>query len=124
MIITEFFAQLRVLGFYDEVRKGGGEALRLDIQGQWFIIVRDDELRIPDGSRPIFIGLNATDGTQLDSRLAPSFKSAMAIINRIMSGLDVPVPIRERQFGGFQVMDAPPRKDPHMRMPSSKEYGI
>ena len=50
MIITEFFAHLRALGFYDDTRDGAREALRLDLQGRGYLLIMDDSLPWTAGS--------------------------------------------------------------------------
>lgn len=85
MLITEFFAHLKALGFYDDVREGSREALRLDLHGKGaYLIVTDDSLRIPDGTKPIFVGLYAKDGRQVESRVVTSFQAACSCINRML----------------------------------------
>lgn len=85
MLIIEFFAHLKALGFYDDVRAGSREALRLDLPGKGaYLIVTDDALRIPDGTRPIFVGLYSKDGRQLESKVVTSFQSACSCISRMV----------------------------------------
>lgn len=86
MTITEFFAHLRDLGFYDDVSTGACEALRLDLQqNRGYLLVTDDDLRIPDGTKPIFVGSYAIDGGQIESRMVPSLRAALACIHRLLS---------------------------------------
>lgn len=85
MIITEFFAHLKALGFYDDIRAGSREALRLDLPGKGaYLIVTDDALRIPDGTKPILVGLYSTDGRLVESRVVTSFQAAFSCINRML----------------------------------------
>ncbi|MCK6471414.1 MAG: hypothetical protein L6R28_06680 [Planctomycetes bacterium] len=86
MTITEFFAHLRDLGFYDDGSTSACEALRLDLQqDRGYILVTDNDLRIPDGTKPIFVGSYAIDGSQIEARMAPSPRAALACIHRLMS---------------------------------------
>lgn len=86
MIITEFYAHLRALGFYDDTRDGAREALRLDLHGRGYLLITDDALRIPDGTKPIFVGLYSLDGRQLDARMYPTFRSALSCVHRLIAG--------------------------------------
>lgn len=85
MILTEFFEHLRALGFYDDLREGAREALRLDLHGRGYLLITDDALRIPDGTKPIFVGLYALDGRQLDARMYPTFRSVLTCVHRLMA---------------------------------------